>query len=102
MIVVTPYLVNPVNASDIKLPTDGYKAASELQQILLNANSDGVTGGTRPMPTMAPDKPANPEVGLTEPKAEKSAKKSAKNSKVRKDKQKASADTAPAPGFSLN
>ncbi|MDF8332479.1 type II and III secretion system protein family protein [Novosphingobium cyanobacteriorum] len=51
VIVVTPYLVNPVDANDIKLPTDGYKAADALQHLLLNQNADGVTGGERPKPS---------------------------------------------------
>ena len=101
VIVVTPYLVNPVNASDIKLPTDGYRASNELQQLLLNSNSDGISGATRPGPTMSPDKAANPEVGMIEPEAQKTTGKTAKSGKADKGKQR-NADAAPAPGFSLN
>jgi pilus assembly protein CpaC len=36
VIVVTPYLVKPVDAKDIKLPTDGFRAADALQQVLGN------------------------------------------------------------------
>lgn len=35
VIVVTPYLVKPTNARNIKLPTDGYKAPSDLERWLL-------------------------------------------------------------------
>jgi pilus assembly protein CpaC len=35
MIVVTPYIVKPVNSGDIKLPTDGFQAPSDLQRYLL-------------------------------------------------------------------
>src|SRR3546814_20192525 len=48
VIVVTPYLVQPVSANDIKLPTDAYQDANDLQRILLNQTGDGVTGGARP------------------------------------------------------
>lgn len=51
VIIVTPYLVNPVDASEIKLPTDGFKSATALQQVLGHLESDGVTGGDRPKPT---------------------------------------------------
>jgi pilus assembly protein CpaC len=59
VIVVTPYLVKPVNASDIKLPTDAFRAATEAQSFLGYRENDGVTGGSRPMPT-AQDKNAPP------------------------------------------
>ncbi len=44
VIVVTPYLVNPVNANDIRLPTDGYRAPNDLQRYLLGKTfQTGVT-----------------------------------------------------------
>ena len=52
VIVVTPYLVQPVSANDIKLPTDAYQDANDLQRILLNQTGDGVTGGDRPKPRL--------------------------------------------------
>jgi pilus assembly protein CpaC len=52
VIVVTPYLVNPVSANDIKLPTDAYQDSNDLTRLLLNQTSDGVTGGERPKPTL--------------------------------------------------
>ncbi len=57
VIVVTPYLVKPINASDIRLPTDGFRNATELQGLLLNKGSDSVSGATRPMPSVAPASP---------------------------------------------
>ncbi|NLR70734.1 type II and III secretion system protein family protein [Novosphingobium sp. ERN07] len=51
VIVVTPYLVNPVNAADIKLPTDGFQSPNDLQRLLGNMDNDGVSGGERPKPT---------------------------------------------------
>lgn len=59
VIVVTPYLVNPVNAADIKLPTDGFNAPNDLQRILGNVTSDGQSGVSRPVPA-APGAPAEP------------------------------------------
>lgn len=52
VIVVTPYLVQPVSANDIKLPTDAFRDSSDLQRLLLNQTSDGVTGGDRPKPRL--------------------------------------------------
>jgi len=54
VIVVTPYLVKPVDASQIKLPTDGYKAPSDADRWLLGSTFKGDTGGKRPVPTAAP------------------------------------------------
>ncbi len=34
VIVITPYLVKPVNANDIALPTDGYHAPGDIERIL--------------------------------------------------------------------
>ncbi len=53
VIVITPYLVKPVNANDIVLPTDGYKAPNDAERVLLGKLSDGTPGGSRPKPTMA-------------------------------------------------
>jgi pilus assembly protein CpaC len=68
MIVVTPYLVKPVNANQLVLPTDGYKAPTDLGRVLLGKNRGGTTGAVRPKPTMAP--PATrvgPAIGAMEP-----------------------------------
>src|SRR6202000_1104053 len=35
VIVVTPYLVKPVNANQIALPTDGYQAPNDLSRVFL-------------------------------------------------------------------
>ncbi|MCK9542771.1 MAG: type II and III secretion system protein family protein [Novosphingobium sp.] len=65
VVVVTPYLVNPVDANQIKLPTDGFRSSTAIQQLIGNMESDGVTGGKRPAPKAAPDKTeaAAPKVG---------------------------------------
>ncbi len=59
VIVVTPYLVKPVNDRDIKLPTDGFRAANELQSLLGYRAHDGQSGASRPVPT-ARDQSAPP------------------------------------------
>jgi pilus assembly protein CpaC len=70
VIVVTPYLVKPVSDSQIVLPTDGYRNATDARRILLDKSSDSVSGETRPGPTLAPEDSARPSVGpaaLTQP-----------------------------------
>src|SRR5690606_2193498 len=65
VIVVTPYLVRPVDDADIALPTDGFQTAPAAEQFFLNKEHDGVDGGKRPMPRAA-DEPAQPQVGLAD------------------------------------
>jgi len=67
VIVITPYLVKPVNANDIVLPTDGYKAPTDLDQILFGQLSGGTTGAQRPKPTLAPPVTAQPVIGAAAP-----------------------------------
>jgi pilus assembly protein CpaC len=54
VIVVTPYLVKPVDASQIKLPTDGFKAPSDAERWLLGSTFKGDSGARRPGPVAAP------------------------------------------------
>jgi pilus assembly protein CpaC len=104
VIIVTPYLVQPVDAKDIKLPTDGYQSASEFQQLLGYQGHNGVSGQQRPGPVgPEPDAPA-PKVSEvdpaaitpTQPEQPRRAEK-----KRRKDDRAASAAPAATPGFSL-
>jgi pilus assembly protein CpaC len=64
VIVVTPYLVNPVDDSEIHLPTDGFRAPSASEQVLLNTENRGVSGARRPMPSAAGDPAPVPSVSL--------------------------------------
>lgn len=69
VIVITPYLVKPVNnPADIALPTDGYRAPNDADRILLGRLSGtGASGERRPVPTMAtPVQPA-PAIGAAAP-----------------------------------
>jgi pilus assembly protein CpaC len=103
VIIVTPYLVKPVDAKDIKLPTDGYRSANEFEQLLGYQNNAGVSGEERPGPTNGqPDAPepkvsAVDPVGIvpTQPEKPRRADK-----KTRRPERAANA-AAPAPGFSL-
>ena len=62
VIVVTPFLVEPVNDRDIMLPTDGFQVPGAADQFLLGKESNGVTGGGRPMPTASGNAVANPAI----------------------------------------
>lgn len=95
VIVVTPYLVNPVNANDIKLPTDGFRAANAAQTFFGNVTNDGQNNVDRPKPKMAPDANVEPKVGEADkPKLPGDDKSAAPKS--------AELAPAPRPGFSLN
>ena len=101
VIIVTPYLVKPVDASEIKLPTDGYRSPSEFEQFLGFQSTGRGSGGDRPGPVSSqPDAP-EPKVSAADPAAivptqpEKPRRADKKN---RKDERAASAAT---PGFSF-
>ena len=108
VIVITPYLVKPVNANDIVLPTDGYKAPTDLDRILLGQLGGGTSGAQRPKPTMEAGPPAQPAVGAAAPvtpvPAPEPRRDDADRKAAAKPKDKASAAPAatPAPGFSFN
>ncbi|MGV3770258.1 MAG: type II and III secretion system protein family protein [Sphingobium phenoxybenzoativorans] len=68
VIVVTPYLVKPMNAGDVRLPTDGFRSATEAQGFFNQQSSDGVSGDKRPEPTLAPSAPG-PVAGNQAPAA---------------------------------
>ncbi|WP_443477906.1 type II and III secretion system protein family protein [Novosphingobium aerophilum] len=87
VIIVTPYLVNPVDASQIVLPTDGFNAPNDLQRLLGNMESDGVSKGKGSQPAAA----AAPGIGDADGSAPAQGK----------SKRSAATGTAPQPGFSL-
>ncbi len=66
VIVITPYLVEPVDDRDISLPTDGFNLPNAASQFLFGQETDGENGGQRPMPRAANPAPAGPEVSVTE------------------------------------
>ena len=62
VIVVTPYLVRPVSANQIALPTDGYRNPDEAQRLLLgriNASRTRAAARRRPPPSRAPSRRAS-------------------------------------------
>ena len=63
IIVVTPYLVRPVSANQVALPTDGYRNPDEGQRLLLGQDNAGVTGERRPEPTAAEPRTVAPGIG---------------------------------------
>ncbi|MGE4432118.1 MAG: type II and III secretion system protein family protein [Sphingobium sp.] len=68
VIVVTPYLVKPMNANQVHLPTDGYRNATPLQGLLLQQGANGVSGQKGYAPSVAPTAPVeNPADGATLP-----------------------------------
>jgi len=87
VIVITPYLVRPVNDGDIKLPTDGLLQPDDIQRTYGNMLNDGKTGVGRAGPTTA-DAPKPP------------AKVGAADAPVAG--QRAVAAQTQSPGFSLN
>jgi pilus assembly protein CpaC len=108
VIVVTPYLVNPVDASEIKLPTDGFKTSTALQQFLGHMEADGVTGGDRPKPTEKSGtvQSNGPKVGAldapaieTSLPAQAAAPAPQKAARPARNRQASAADAAP--GFSI-
>jgi pilus assembly protein CpaC len=102
VIVVTPYLVKPVNASDIKLPTDGFRAASEVKSLFGFQENAGESGATRPGPTAVDKEAPAPTVGALDPAAISPAnpaptERQANGKKRRKERRAEAAK----PGFSF-
>lgn len=102
VIVITPYLVKPTNANEIKLPTDGYKAPTDLERVLLGQLNGVGRPDERPKPTMQVAPPPAPNFGAAAPvlpgaplpAATRDTRKATKPSQRKGD--------APAPGFSIN
>lgn len=96
VIIVTPYLVSPVDANDIVLPTDGYQSPQEIQRLLGNMGSDGKSGATRPMPRAEQVSPTNPQVSIGGPAISEAKPRSESRTASR-----GTAGDAPVPGFNL-
>ena len=64
VVVVTPYLVKPVSASQITLPTDGFRSANDADRLLLDKQHDGRSREARPMPRMAPPQTVAPGLSV--------------------------------------
>lgn len=99
MIVITPYLVKPVDANSIVLPTDGYKGPTDAGRVFLGQLGGGQTGGDRPKPTVSDMPGAAPTLGaqgvpLPQQAPVQEAKAAVKPSKPKKG------SAIAAPGFS--
>lgn len=105
VIIITPYLVKPTNANDIALPTDGYKAPTDLQRVLLGQLQSGQTGGDRPKPVMQVAPAAAPAIGAVAPvpavpPSSPPLATPAEHRALKPADRKGAA--TPAPGFSIN
>ena len=93
VIVITPYLVNPVNGNDIRMPTDGYYSPSTLEQLGMKESRRGPEGqDVRPMPRASDRQSSTPGISQAEASTERRAEQ------PRRKERSASA----APGFSIN
>ena len=63
VIIVTPYLVRPVTASQIAMPTDGFRQADDGQRHLIGQDHNSRSGEPRPMPASASPNTVAPGVG---------------------------------------
>ncbi|RYE04167.1 MAG: type II and III secretion system protein family protein [Sphingomonadales bacterium] len=103
VIVITPYLVKPVNANQIVLPTDGYKAPDDFQRIF-GGQLSGSTPADRPKPSMA-NPNGQPSVGamapapMTPAAAPQKQERPAKADPQRPSKNSKKTGAAAAPGF---
>ncbi len=95
VIVVTPYLVKPIEEKDVQLPTDGFQSPTEVQRLLGNRVTDGQTGAVRPMATAADRSMATPKVGAAD--SAPGAVAEAQPTQVRREEKVATAT----PGFSF-
>jgi pilus assembly protein CpaC len=99
VIVITPYLVKPVNAGDIKLPTDGFKAPTDAERVLLGQTHSGTSGEQRPIPTTAPS--SGPVIGSTQLPAGPSLPAPAQQAKALPANGPKTAAASATPGFSF-
>ena len=107
VIVITPYLVKPVNANDIKLPTDGYKAPTDLERVFLGQLNGAGKPDERPKPSMQVAPPSAPAFGAAAPVLPNGFTPAAPLPAAPRDERKGTKPndrkgTAPAPGFSIN
>jgi pilus assembly protein CpaC len=100
VIIVTPYLVNPVNGNDIKLPTDGFNAPNEAARLFgMQEAAAGLS--TAPVPSAAQGQvPAGPAITKHDPGAVMPSQPASTGKKRRK--QRTADNQTAAPGFSFN
>ena len=92
VIVITPYLVKPVNGNDIRLPTDGYNSPNVLsQQFGFQENARG-DGPDRPVPRASDRQSAGPAISQGDQERTRRAGKPGRKQR----------SASAAPGFSIN
>lgn len=69
VIVVTPYLVRPVSANQISLPTDGFRTANDADRLLLGQDHASRPGEQRPGPVAAQPRTVAPGMDGVAPTA---------------------------------
>jgi pilus assembly protein CpaC len=99
VIIVTPYLVRPVNASQIALPTDGFREATTAQRVFLNTDERGQSGAHRPVPTIVPAGAA-PAIGAADSASPPTAPPPQRQARAGQQAIRPSTPS-PAPGFSF-
>jgi pilus assembly protein CpaC len=62
VVVVTPYLVQPVSANQIALPTDGFRNTNEGNRLLIGREHDSRSGEQRPVPVSAQSQTVAPGI----------------------------------------
>ncbi|TFI57865.1 type II and III secretion system protein family protein [Sphingomonas parva] len=95
VIVVTPYLVRPVNAGQIALPTDGSTLPNTAERVLLGTAETGVSGARRPAPQVVEGGTAGPGIASAPTPAPAPATSRPAPSRT------ARSEPAAAPGFSF-
>lgn len=105
VIVVTPYLVKPVDDSEIHLPTDGFKASPEFMRTFGYQEHASESGAQRPGPVAVDKNAPPPEVSRINPmdvlpsNEPGPGKRADSDSKNRNSERRAESNAAP--GFSL-
>ena len=67
VIVVTPYLVKPTHASQIALPTDGYRLSNEPRRVFIDQRNAGRSGEERPVASVAGPRTVTPGIASAAP-----------------------------------
>jgi pilus assembly protein CpaC len=102
VIIVTPYLVNPVNGNEIKLPTDGFNAPDEASRLFgMQESAPGPSTAPAPSAVQVQGQlPAAPAISQVQQNAVLPTQAGATDRKRRK--QRTAGNDAATPGFNFN
>ncbi|HZG09067.1 MAG TPA: type II and III secretion system protein family protein [Allosphingosinicella sp.] len=101
VIVVTPYLVKPVTAGEIALPTDGFRSANTKQRVLLGKEEQNRTGERRPGPVSVAPATSPGLTGMSPARTPAAPAAARRQEPAIRPAQSSAAAAAPAPGFSF-